>query len=354
MISSLDNSNISNNNNNANKEYNLSSNNIKNSIPINYLNRANEKEKDDAYNTLNNFNSNLNKNNDISNQNENSILNKTIKIANKNTQENISIENNSNNLSSLIKEINFNNLNEYYEIQSSIFMKKIQKLNLKFYWTCEALLNEKNIQYPYNKLFLILFKEISLYIDEIERLNKQLKLKTKNENYYTQKISQLTQKEKNNMINKQMLKNMQRNYNLLQKANDKYRNNIEKLNKKINYYSNTSKMNKNINFNECKSFFGNQTMINTTLDSFNTPNSITNNSSKNLYNKRLLMPKKNRKKNIEINEIIKIGIDQCDDEIKNLSKIEELLLIKSRKKGKIRTRYNSRNKVKCKLYKTIK
>jgi hypothetical protein len=236
MISSLDNSNIS-NNHNANNE----SNNKNNSIPINNLNGIGEKEKDKTYNTLNVSYSNLNNYNDISNQNEKNIFNKTLKLSNKNVLENNTNENNSNNLSSLIKDINFNNLNEYYELQSSIFMKKIQKLNLKFYWTSEVLLNEKNIQYPYNKLFLILFKEISLYIDEIERLNKQLKLKTKNENYYAQKISQLTQKEKNNMINKQMLKNMQRNYNLLQKANDKYKNNIEKLNKKINYYSNTNK-----------------------------------------------------------------------------------------------------------------
>jgi len=353
MISSLDNSNIS-NNHNANNEYNFTANNKNNSIIINNLNGTGEKEKDKVFNTINDFYSNLNKNNDISNQNEKNFLNKTLKISNKNILENNSNENNSNNLSSLIKDINFNNLNEYYELQSSIFMKKIQKLNLKFYWTSEVLLNEKNIQYPYNKLFLILFKEISLYIDEIERLNKQLKLKTKNENYYTQKISQLTQKEKNNMMNKQLLKNMQRNYNLLQKANDKYKNNIEKLNKKINYYTTTNKMNKNINYNECKSFFGNQTMINTTLDSFNTRNSITNNSTKNIYNKGLLIPKKNKKNNnVEIKEIIKSGIEQCDEEIKNLSKIEELLLMK-RKKGKIRTRYSSRNKVKFKLYKTIK
>ena len=337
MISSLDNSNIS-NNHNANNEYNFTANNKNNSIIINNLNGTGEKEKDKVFNTINDFYSNLNKNNDISNQNEKNFLNKTLKISNKNILENNSNENNSNNLSSLIKDINFNNLNEYYELQSSIFMKKIQKLNLKFYWTSEVLLNEKNIQYPYNKLFLILFKEISLYIDEIERLNKQLKLKTKNENYYTQKISQLTQKEKNNMMNKQLLKNMQRNYNLLQKANDKYKNNIEKLNKKINYYTTTNKMNKNINYNECKSFFGNQTMINTTLDSFNTRNSITNNSTKNIYNKGLLIPKKNKKNNnVEIKEIIKSGIKQCDEEIKNLSKIEELLLMK-RKKGKISTR----------------
>ncbi len=94
-----------------------------------------------------------------------------------------------------------------------VFLWKIsKKLNLKFFWTCEILLNEKKLEYLYNKLFLILFKEISLYIDEIERLNKQLILKTKNENYYTLKISELNQKEINNKENKQIIKSMQRNY----------------------------------------------------------------------------------------------------------------------------------------------
>ena len=278
--------------------------------------------------------------------------------ANYNTLESNQVE--ENNLSSLIKEINFNNLNEYYELQSSIFMKKIQKLNLKFYWTSEVLLTDKNIQYPYNKLFLILFKEISLYIDEIERLNKQLKLKNKNENYYTQKITQFSKKEKNNIANKQMLKNLQRNYNLLQKANDKYKNDIEKLNKKLNYYVNTSKFNKNtINNNtniECKSLLGNQTMVNTTLDSLNTPNSLILNSNKNSKKvSKKIINKKEELKNNEINDIIKTGINQCDEEIKNLAKIEELLLFKYKKNSKLHIRCNSRNKVKLKtLNKTLK
>ena len=355
MNSSLNNSNISNNNQTTKNENNNNiSITLKKSMPIN--NTTSKKNKD---NTINDFYT-IN-NNDISIQThpqENNILNKTIKINKAKLDNNDSEDNsNNNNLSLLIKDLNFNNLNEYYELQSSIFMKKIQKLNLKFYWTSEVLLNDKNIQYPYNKLFLILFKEISLYIDEIERLNKQLKLKTKNETYYTQKISQLTQKEKNNLVNKQLIKNMQRNYNLLQKANEKYKNNIEKLNKKLNFYSNTNKINKNNN--ECKSFFGNQTMINTTLDSFNTPNSITNYSNKNLTNKN--WNKKNRKKKgmdsiSQINDIIKNGIEQCDEEIQNLSKIEEILLIKSKRKSntKLHTRYESRNKVKYKLYKTLK
>ncbi len=202
MISSFDNSNASNNQSSKN------------------LNKINIAQKDSKTNNnnLNNESDNYFMKasilNDLSLQENNIPLNKTFKI-NRNSinalEKNELDEGHNNNLSSLIKEINFNNLNEYYELQSSIFMKKIQKLNLKFYWTSEVLLNEKNIQYPYNKLFLILFKEISLFIEEIERLNKQLKLKNKNENYYTQKISQLAEKQKNNDANKQMIKNIQRN-----------------------------------------------------------------------------------------------------------------------------------------------
>ena len=360
MITSLDNHNTSNN----------QSSKILNNLKITQKNSKTiiNNESGASHiksNTLNDFY----QYNDLSFNENNLLLNKTLNIIksndanNNNILENKELEENSssnNNLSSLIKEINFNNLNEYYELQSSIFMKKIEKLNLKFYWTSEVLLADKNIQYPYNKLFLILFKEISLYIDEIERLNKQLKLKNKNENYYTQKISQLTQKEKNNMANKQMLKNMQRNYNLLQKTNEKFKTNIEKLNKKLNYYTTTNKLNKNIvnnnSNNECKSLFGNQTMVNTTLDSLNTPNSLILNSSKNSNKvRKKIINKKNEMKNSEINDIIKSGINQCDEELKNLKKIEELLLFKIKKKSKLYTRCNSRNKVKLRiLNKTLK
>ena len=300
--------------------------------------------------------------NDFYLNNENITINETLKVIRPNHKNKKNIDNNvlnNNNLSNLLNDLDFNNLNEYYELQSSIFMKKIQKLNLKFYWTCEVLLNDKNIQYPYNKLFLILFKEISLYIEEIERLNKQLKLKIKSENYYTQKISKLTEKEKNYLVNSQKLKNIQRNYNILLKSNDKYKSNIEKLNKKLNFYANTNKLNKNIisgNINECKSLFGNQTMVNTTLDSLNTPNSLILNSSKNSKKiSKNIMNKKNDLKGDKIKEIIKTGIEQCDEELMNLSKIEELLLFKSKKRCKMVTRYNSRNRIKRKLFnKTIK
>ena len=97
-------------------------------------------------------------------------------------------------------------------------------------------------------------------------------------------------------------------------------------------------------------------MVNTTLDSLNTPNSLILNSSKNSKKiSKNIMNKKNDLKGDKIKEIIKTGIEQCDEELMNLSKIEELLLFKSKKRCKMVTRYNSRNRIKRKLFnKTIK
>ena len=247
----------------------------------------------------------------------------------------INNRNTENNLSNLINRINFKNLDEYYKIESDIFVQKIQKLNLKFYYTSEILLKEKNVKYPYDELFLILFKEISLYIEEIERLNKQLLLKSKNEVNYNKKIQKWEQNEKNNALNKQNLKKMQNKINILKKENENYKNKIEKLNKKLNYYNTINKsninnniiINNNISNSNSNSDYGIKSLGNSTLDSFNSPQkkfNILNSGKKD----------KNKNNKNEINEIIKCGIKQCSDEINNLIKIENLLMDKASKKYK--------------------
>ena len=158
---------------------------------------------------------NTNNQTEAANQNENNNKNNNFSIYN------------------FINEMPFENLNDYYDIESSLFLKRVEKLNLKFYWTSECILNQQDIKYPYNKLFLILFKQISLYIEEIARLNKQLKQKIKNEKYFQIKIAQMKQKENEYTLNKQMLKNLQRDNKLLEKRNEKNKNEIEKLNKKL-------------------------------------------------------------------------------------------------------------------------
>jgi hypothetical protein len=251
-----------------------------------------------------------------------------------------------------INDMPFENLNDYYDIESSLFLKHIEKLNLKFYWTSESILNQQDIKYPYNKLFLILFKQISLYIEEIARLNKQLKQKTKNEKNFQIKIYQMKQKEKENMLNKQMLKNLQRDNKLLEKKNEKNKEQIEKLNKKLaNINKNTNGNNtsttgiERINYNKDSNnnIVGSPRFSCTTLgyDSIITQESIyskhinkmteSNDENRNTINVKTKHKNKsvsnsiNKSLNNYNREIIHNGINLCDEELEQLDIIEEIL-----------------------------
>lgn len=158
-------------------------------------------------------------------------------------------EQNNISVTSLINEIPLNTLNDFYDIETSIFKKRIDKLNLKFYWESESLGSQKEIPKPYNKLFLILFKQINLFTDEIERLNLIIRDKNKNEKYFKDKIFEFSQKEKERILTKQMLKNYQKQNKLLEKrmkerlqVEEKLKYEIEKLKQQNgqNYTSNVN------------------------------------------------------------------------------------------------------------------
>ena len=75
-------------------------------------------------------------------------------------------------LSRILDTINSNSLNIFYPDSSSEFKKKIDALNLKFYLETEKYLsNKKKSEKCQTSLFIILFKQINIYIEEIERLN---------------------------------------------------------------------------------------------------------------------------------------------------------------------------------------
>lgn len=75
-------------------------------------------------------------------------------------------------ISNLLDNLNKNSLNVFYQNTGHSFKKQIDELNLKFYLETEKYLsNKKKDNNTQNSLFIILFKQISLYIDEIERLN---------------------------------------------------------------------------------------------------------------------------------------------------------------------------------------
>jgi hypothetical protein len=74
---------------------------------------------------------------------------------------------------SLSNLIDLTSLDYFYSAEDSLFKRRLDKLNLKFYIETEKYLNNKeDIQNCQKELFIILFKQINLYIEEIERLNK--------------------------------------------------------------------------------------------------------------------------------------------------------------------------------------
>ena len=310
--------------------------------------------------------------------------NKSINTQSANTNSKTEIQNQNDNNSNLsiynfINEIPFENLNDYYDIESNLFIKRIEKLNLKFYWTSECVLNQQDIKYPYNKLFLILFKQISLYIEEIARLNKQLKQKLKNEKAYQMKIAKMKQKENESVLNKQMLKNLQRDNKLLEKKNEKNKNEIEKLNKKLeNSYkiltgnkTSTNELYRN-NIKDKNYFYISPKFSNTSMvyDSFITQESVMSKKSdlsgeKNKNKKYLInVSVKNRHKNKSVSnsvekhhnnqnnnnnrEMINNEIMRCDEELENLEIMEEILKnIKNKNINnlKIKDKSNSSNNI---------
>ena len=74
-------------------------------------------------------------------------------------------------VSKILDSINKNSLSSFYDPDSE-FKKKIDSLNLKFYLETEKYLCNQNKKIKtQTSLFIILFKQIIIYIKEIERLN---------------------------------------------------------------------------------------------------------------------------------------------------------------------------------------
>ena len=313
-----------------------------------------------------------------------------------------SSEDNLSELLTILKEIPLHNLNDYYNIETNVFKKRIEKLNLQFFWIYESILeaqntnnngdinintnsdnnnnnSKKELIFPYNKLFLILFKEISLYIEEILRLNKQINAKNKNEKFYLKKLNDYKNKEKEYYMNKHIIKTLQRNIRNLEKSNEKLKNEIEKLNKKIFNAKYANKSNESMNNNHSFKFTINNNVNNYRYKNYQKANTIYNeyygfnnfteqgsvmSSDNNKFSIRTYMNKFRDKNFNEMNNINKspskdflnvinkdmnnlinscsklyekkeniddknnyliLSINQCQDEINNLNMIENLL-----------------------------
>jgi len=66
--------------------------------------------------------------------------------------------------------------------EESLLKKRIEKLNDKFYQETEKyMVNKLELEHSSEKLFSLLFKQIGLYIEEIDRLNTVVNRKSENE-----------------------------------------------------------------------------------------------------------------------------------------------------------------------------
>ena len=123
---------------------------------------------------------------------------------------------NNNAICNIIDIINDNHLNTFYDNNTSLngddtqFKHNIDQLNLKFYLETEKILSSPNpnsteqLEHQ-NKLFLILFKQINLYIKEIERLNTLLIRDTPGNAEGIRKRMEIITKQKDDFETKEML-----------------------------------------------------------------------------------------------------------------------------------------------------
>ena len=167
-------------------------------------------------------------------------------------------------LSNIIDIINNNNLNLFYQDDdSNNFKRNIDSLNLKFYLETEKILSSNTINSE--NLFFILFKQITLYIKEIERLNiiilglKKDQESTKKMEYFIQK-REMDFENKINMINalRYSKDDLEKKVNNLMVSE----NNLKKENLRLIQENQLYKTNNNSNINILKNSLNNISHIN--------------------------------------------------------------------------------------------
>ena len=164
----------------------------------------------------------VNTNNFIFNEN---LKNKNNIIAEDKNEDKEEINNNNNtkiNLDEKIDELNFGktiddmkqNILDYYYDKNSAFKQKIDNLNLKFYLETEKYLNNtKSHDHNRNQklqanLFIILFQQINVFIEEIERLNKIILENKYKKETILQRTNELNEKNNNILMKDNLIQSL--------------------------------------------------------------------------------------------------------------------------------------------------
>ena len=149
-------------------------------------------------------------------------------------------------ISNLIDIINDNNLNIFYENSESNFKHNIDQLNLKFYLETEKILSPSNkVDQSENqtKLLLILFKQINLYIKEIERLNTVIIQMSKDPQCLKKRMAIISRQKDTFEMKEQIIHSLKNSISTLEKklsnvisSENELRNENELLKKELQYY----------------------------------------------------------------------------------------------------------------------
>ena len=267
--------------------------------------------------------------------------NNLYKLSSNDSFENID-ENPNQVVSKILDNINKNSLSTFYDSESE-FKNKIDSLNLKFYLETEKYLCNQNKKIKtQTSLFIILFKQIIIYIKEIERLNLIIIQKKYKPENIIKRTDDITQKQKEFQTKEDIinaLKKSQSNMEskLLQALINENNLNkkIEQLKKEIDFYRNKINMN-NSNNNELHLIKIDKTMSTSfnndkkeeLYDRYNENNDTSNNNANNDI-------KSNKKKNSHNSVCI---TNSSNSRINNIIKINKSINIKS----KSPTNFNSK------------
>lgn len=217
-------------------------------------------------------------------------------------------------LSKILDTINKNSLNYFYPDSNSEFKKKIDSLNLEFYLETEKYLSNKNhSEKCQTSLFIILFKQINIYIDEIRRLNLILIEKRYDPIKIIERTDKIIKKQKEFIVKENLIKalkesksnmenklleaiisenKLKKEIEILKKEKETYKNQINKNNIENNFelqkYKslNPSLLDERI----CKTPYENETQISfnnksTKINKLDNNKFIINNSVTKLYKK---------------------------------------------------------------------
>jgi len=163
-----------------------------------------------------------------------------------------------NNNNSLINPSNSINPNNSVVFNSdTVFKKRIDKLNIKFYFESEKFLNSKSeTERSQDQLYVILFKQISLYIEEVERLSNLLKEKIEDEKILKEKLEELMRNEKDKNYSFNLVKHlknevleMQKKLEEKNKNEEKFKREIDNLKRNLNTYEEKIKKIENVSKN---------------------------------------------------------------------------------------------------------